>query len=245
MLIEAFGQLADTMKDPDRPVRLLLSCYNPFIDRPQGTWQKIIASALAEAGFSQGQVDRERHIVRFPHSGNPRFRIDLVAGWLQSVTDVTALYRAADAGVFPYFAEGWNLPLIEAMACGTPCIATYYSGPTEFLSKRTTSGKLIIPGAEPQKEEMIPEANTDIFIPLTEGREAVARDNVFFQGDRGNWFQVEQNHLVDRMKETIEAAPGKIRDIGENAASFVRSKFTWQQSARAAMDTLIERELMR
>ena len=44
-----------------------------------------------------------------------------------------ALYNHADAFVFPSRAEGWGLPLIEAMATGLPVITTFYSGHTEFL----------------------------------------------------------------------------------------------------------------
>jgi len=43
------------------------------------------------------------------------------------------LYRACDAFVSPFRAEGWGLPICEAMACGLPVIATDYSGPTEFM----------------------------------------------------------------------------------------------------------------
>jgi len=233
LLIEAFGQMADTIQDPKQPVRLLLSCYNPFIDQPRGQWQKIIATTLAEAGFTQGEVDQQRHLVRFPHSTNPNFRIDLVGGWLQSKNDVVMLYRAADAGVFPYCAEGWNLPLMEAMACGLPCAATYYSGPTEFLTKKGPD--------RPYRGS----PDTDIFVPLTEGREAVARDNIFFSGDRGNWFQVDQNHLVEKMTELMEMPMGVFRNMGENAASKIRTNWTWQKAARTALDSMIEKGLMR
>jgi glycosyltransferase involved in cell wall biosynthesis len=34
------------------------------------------------------------------------------------------LYRAAEVFVFPSFAEGFGLPLAEAMACGAPCVAS-------------------------------------------------------------------------------------------------------------------------
>lgn len=39
-------------------------------------------------------------------------------------TDLPALYRAADIFVFPSFCEGFGLPPLEAMACGTPAIVS-------------------------------------------------------------------------------------------------------------------------
>jgi glycosyltransferase involved in cell wall biosynthesis len=46
-----------------------------------------------------------------------------------------ALYSAANALVVPSHGEGWGRPHVEAMACGTPVIATQWSGPTEFLKE--------------------------------------------------------------------------------------------------------------
>ena len=43
------------------------------------------------------------------------------------------LYNACDLLLFPSRAEGWGLPLIEAIATGMPVATTYYSGHTEFL----------------------------------------------------------------------------------------------------------------
>lgn len=51
-----------------------------------------------------------------------------------STSDMALLYSNYDAMVFPARAEGWGLPLIEAIACGLPVISTYYSGHTEYLS---------------------------------------------------------------------------------------------------------------
>jgi glycosyltransferase involved in cell wall biosynthesis len=47
-----------------------------------------------------------------------------------SLEDLSALYRAADAYVSPYHAEGFNLPVLEAIASGLPVIVTA-GGPTD------------------------------------------------------------------------------------------------------------------
>lgn len=45
----------------------------------------------------------------------------IFAGYLPR-SDLPALYSAADAFAFPSLAEGFGLPVIEAMACGTPTL---------------------------------------------------------------------------------------------------------------------------
>jgi GT2 family glycosyltransferase len=44
-----------------------------------------------------------------------------------------SLYRSADCFVLPSRGEGWGMPVLEAMACGLPTIATNWSGPADFL----------------------------------------------------------------------------------------------------------------
>jgi glycosyltransferase involved in cell wall biosynthesis len=45
-----------------------------------------------------------------------------------------ALYAACDSFVLPTRGEGWGMPILEAMACGVPAIATNWSGPRAFLN---------------------------------------------------------------------------------------------------------------
>jgi glycosyltransferase involved in cell wall biosynthesis len=46
-----------------------------------------------------------------------------LAGYIPTA-DLPALYSAADAFAFPSLAEGFGLPVIEAMACGTPVLVS-------------------------------------------------------------------------------------------------------------------------
>jgi len=48
------------------------------------------------------------------------------------------LYRAATVLVAPYRGEGFGLPILEAMACGVPTIATRGGASDDFTTKETT-----------------------------------------------------------------------------------------------------------
>lgn len=60
-------------------------------------------------------------------------RISLI-GRVDSQLTLAYIMGQADCGVFPSRAEGWNLELLEMMACGKPCITTNYSAHTQFCN---------------------------------------------------------------------------------------------------------------
>ena len=64
--------------------------------------------------------------------------IRMISGHL-TLAQLNALYSVADAYVTPYRAEGFNLPALEAQACGTPVIATQGGATDDFLRPSTTS----------------------------------------------------------------------------------------------------------
>ncbi len=58
-----------------------------------------------------------------------------VDGWLGRVSDsdLAALYRGARCLVYPSLYEGFGIPVLEAMACGTP-VVTSRGGATEEVA---------------------------------------------------------------------------------------------------------------
>lgn len=57
--------------------------------------------------------------------------ISVISGSLDQ-TQLRALYAVADAYVSPYRAEGFNMPVLEAMACGTPVITSAGGATDDF-----------------------------------------------------------------------------------------------------------------
>jgi len=59
--------------------------------------------------------------------------IEVIRGYLDE-SALTALYRSADVLLSLHRAEGFGLPMLEAMAHGVPVIATGWSGNCEFMN---------------------------------------------------------------------------------------------------------------
>jgi glycosyltransferase involved in cell wall biosynthesis len=56
-------------------------------------------------------------------------------GSVLSMDDMANMYRAADAYVSPYRAEGFNMPPLEAAACGIPVICTAGGSTDDFMDE--------------------------------------------------------------------------------------------------------------
>jgi len=100
VLLKAFAAVAERRED----VRLLLKGSDTLYPSKQ-----LFQRALGSLPRSQVSLIVQRL---------------LYGGEALSMEQMSALYQVADAYVSPYRAEGFNMPVLEAAACGVPVICT-------------------------------------------------------------------------------------------------------------------------
>jgi glycosyltransferase involved in cell wall biosynthesis len=127
-----------------------------------------------------------------------------------SAERLAELYRSADCLVLPTRGEGWGMPVLEAMACGVPAIATDWSAISAFLS-----------------------AENGYPIPV---RSLVAADdrNRYTRGAR--WAEPDHDALVELLRSAANN-PGQRRAKGARAAEDAR-RWTWDRSLDLIMARL-------
>lgn len=130
----------------------------------------------------------------------------------QSSYHLAGFMQQMDAFAFPYRAEGWCLPLLEAMACKKPCIATNYSAPTEFINDNNSY--------------LLKDLK---FIP--------ADDGMYFKGNLGNWAEINKEELRHLLR-TAYNNRGKKNDIISAEAYETAKYFRWENSGSRAKDTI-------
>lgn len=167
---------------------------------------------IAKVINTDGSINVRQQInaLNLPSDGPP---VAMLYNQELPVHQMGSLYRSADCFVSATRGEGWGMPMIEAMACGLPVIATDWSAHTDFINSDV---------AYPlQVEKMIP---------------AVAKCP-YYEGFR--WAQPDVDHLVHLMRhvyENREEAAVK----GQKSSAWVLGNWTWQHAARKIADRLLE-----
>ncbi|MCA1656729.1 MAG: glycosyltransferase, partial [Actinobacteria bacterium] len=124
-----------------------------------------------------------------------------------------SLYRSADCFVLPTRGEGWGMPVLEAMACGLPVIATRWSGLADFL-------------------------HDGVGYPLEPGRLVRAEARCpYYAGFE--WADPDVDQLRSLMRTVFED-PAAARAKGLAAASEAASRWTWDHAAEKVRQRLLE-----
>lgn len=185
LLVEAFC----TEFSPDEPATLLLKAFG--------------------AGNVYGTGFEKMLRARLQQHPQAKVRIDH-----RELTDMqlAALYRSAGAVVQPYRGEGFGLPILEAMACGRPVIATGAGACLDFCNDQVA----YLLAAE---EVRVPDAMLGDLLPTVHPAKV---------------HEVRVEHLRLALREVYrerEAAAS----VGARAAVWTRAHFTWQHAAQRAL----------
>jgi autotransporter strand-loop-strand O-heptosyltransferase len=180
---------------PDNPnVELLINVENPFpVDGMNSTEERLKHYGLEDSRIKILKfLDRKQYI---------------------------SLLQNADVFISCARAEGWNLPLIESLACGTPSIYSKCSGQLEFTEEKGLGVKII--GEE----------------PATNGKGLTYEQNI-----PGNFYKPDFEDLVDKIKDSYNNW-----DIWKKwhleRSRYIREKFSWKNQAKIAYERLKQIEI--
>jgi GT2 family glycosyltransferase len=127
--------------------------------------------------------------------------------------EMGALYRSADCFVSAGRGEGWDMPLMEAMACGLPSIATDWGAHTEFVSERV-SYPLRVRGTIPARAKC----------PYYDGF---------------SWADPDPDHLAILLRHVFENRE-EAAEKGRRAAAGMQASWTWKDAAARVKRRLVE-----
>ena len=142
-----------------------------------------------------------------PKGGRIHFSLNQVTPTYQ----LGSLYRSADCFVLTTRGEGWGLPVIEAMACGLPVIATNWSAHCDFM-------------------------NAGNAYPLEVDRLVPAQARCpYYTGF--NWAEPSYLHLRQLMRHVFDNQE-EARAIGEKASHEMIENWTWDHAAQKIIDRI-------
>lgn len=130
----------------------------------------------------------------------------------ESQQEVYNIMAKSDCGIFPSRAEGWNLELLEMMACGKHVITTNYSAHTQFCTRN--NARLV-----------------DI-----ESLE-LAYDGKWFNGKCGSWAKIDDSvieHFVNHLRDIHNLKQNNALKINQDALE-TSSLYNWDNSAKLVL----------
>lgn len=143
-----------------------------------------------------------------------RAKLKIIEGMIPDYKGMGRLYRSCDCFVKPTRGEGWNLPLIEAMACGLPSIVTNHSAHTDYANEKNAyllNDFKMIPAIHPRQ---------------------LAQAYLQF----GKWAEPSVKELREKMRYVFDNQD-EAKKVGQKAAKDMK-KWTWNEAAKKAIKHL-------
>ncbi len=125
--------------------------------------------------------------------------------------EMPCLYRSADCFVTATRGEGWGMPILEAMACGLPTIATNWSAQTDFF-------------------------NQDVGFPIDVKRLIDAEAKCPYY-DGFQWADPDEEHLSYLMRYVFEHQE-EAKEKGMHASEVALNSWTWDNAADKIIERL-------
>ena len=174
--------------DKSEPVDLIVSIDNPFSNDGLNSTEE----RLENYGF----LDDRIKVLHFPDR-----------------EDYISLLKSSNVFLSCARSEGWNLPLIESMACGTPSIYSNCSGQLEFAEGKGLP------------------VNISHELPVSASTYNHFNENV------GNYYEPDFNHLSQVMRDVYENYE-KYKEKSLTESIEIRDKFSWENVAKIGHDTI-------
>jgi glycosyltransferase involved in cell wall biosynthesis len=193
VLVDVFNQ---AFSEEDN-VELWMMCENPFYSPEENLyWENL---------YKQSKLGDKIRII-------PR---------QETQKEVYNIMRQVDCGVFLSRAEGWNLELLELMACGKHVIATDYSGHSQFCNK-----------------------DNSLLVHIDEKESAV--DNKWFFGE-GGWAKIGHKQIQEAVyyMSMIHRAKkdGRLsQDTLTKSVIETAQQFSWENTAKEIVNAIAQQK---
>ena len=199
----------------DKKVALICHTFNPFLNRtPDHPFQNLGCWSFVNPlkyEFEYKGFNGKAHL--FTHKEcDIYFTVPTIP-----TIGMASLYHSADVGIQVSRGEGWDLPLVEMLACGIPTIATNCMGHSEYL-----------------ENDLIPKIQSELIIQNKE--EELAVDNIWFKGESGTWEVLDKEKFESLLELTYNNQQNYTKI--EELADYMSQNYSWSKAAEKLLETI-------